>query len=168
MQHHGYTLAVNILFLYAAILSLPTGSVRSNDSVNYVPITRRIVVVPRTNKMSPPIHPPRQRKGFLRDLKSSDIPNFQIVQVEEDKQDEMYCSELVRRLIMLQPVTAAAAVFTGYRYWRLQFAQLLMLQSLGLNMKARLVFAVIDFIVNSKLVSDLSMKTIPHVKAPDS
>lgn len=125
-------------------------------------------MVPGTNKMSPPIHPPRQRKGFLRDLKSSDIQNFQIVQVEEDKQDEMYCSELVRRLIMLQPVTAAAAVFTGYRYWKLQFAQLLMLQSLGLNMRGRLVFAVIDFIVNSKLVSDLSMKATSHVKAPDS
>lgn len=118
--------------------------------------------------MSPPIHPPRQRKGFLSDLKSSDIQNFQIVEVKENKQDEMYCSELVRRLIMLQPVTAAAAVFTGYRYWKLQFAQLLMLQSLGLNMKTRLLFAVIDFIVNSKLFSDLSMKTVPHVKAPDS
>lgn len=125
-------------------------------------------MVPRTNKMSPPIHPPRQRKGFLRDLKTSDIQNFQIVQVEEDKQDEMYCSDLVRRLIMLQPVTAAAAVFTGYRYWKLQFAQLLMLQSLGLNMNTRLLFAVIDLIVNSKLVSDLSMKTISHVKGPDS
>lgn len=100
--------------------------------------------------MSPPIRPPRQRKGFLRDPKSSDIQDFQIVEVQEDKQDEMYCSELVRRLIMLQPVIAAAAVFTGYRYWKLQFTQLLMLQSLGLNMNTRILFAVIDFIVNSK------------------
>lgn len=100
--------------------------------------------------MSPPILPPRQRRGFLRNPKSSDNQDFQIVQVEEDKQDEMYCSELVRRLIMFQPVIAAAAVFTGYRYWKLQFAQLLMLRSLGLNMNTRLLFAVIDFIVNSK------------------
>lgn len=120
------------------------------ERLGCVPITRIIVVVPKTSKMSPPINPPRQRKGFLRDLKSTDVQNFQIVQVDEDKQDEMYCSELVRRLIMLQPVTAAAAVFTGYRYWKLQFAQLLMLQSLGLNMNTRLLFAVIDFIVNSK------------------
>lgn len=100
--------------------------------------------------MSPPIHPPRQRRGLLRSPKSSDIKEFQIVPVEEDKEDEMYCSELVRRLIMFQPVTAAAAVFTGYRYWKLQFAQLLMLQSLGLSMNTRLLFAVIDFVVNSK------------------
>lgn len=100
--------------------------------------------------MSPPIHPPRQRKGFTRSPKYSDVNGFQIVPVEEDKEDEMYCSELVRRLIMFQPITAAAAVFTGYRYWKLQFAQLLMLQSLGLNMNTRLLFAVIDFVVNSK------------------
>lgn len=100
--------------------------------------------------MSPPIRPPRQRKGLPKDVKSSDIQNFQIVEVEEDKQDEMYCSELVKRMIMLQPLTAAAAVFTGYRYWKLQFTQLLMLQSLGLNMRTRLLFAVIDLIVNSK------------------
>lgn len=86
----------------------------------------------------------------MRSPKYSDIKNFQIVPVEEDKQDEMYCSELVRRLIMFQPITAAAAVFTGYKYWKLQFAQLLMLRSIGLNMNTRLLFAVIDFIVNSK------------------
>lgn len=101
--------------------------------------------------MSPPIWPPRQRRGLLASPKSSGTQDFQIVQVEEDKQDEMYCPELVRRLIMLQPITAAAAVISGYRYWRLQFAQLLMLQSLGLNMNMRLFFAVIDFIVNGKI-----------------
>lgn len=137
------------------------------ERLGCVPITRIIVEVSRKSNMSPPIHPPRQRKGFLRDLKPSDIQNFQIVQVEEDKQDEMYCSELVRRLIMLQPLTAAAAVFTGYRYWKLQFAQLLMLQSLGLNMNTRLLFAVIDFIVNSKPFSNQSMRPNYHVKAPD-
>lgn len=100
--------------------------------------------------MSPPIRPPRQRTGFLRSPKVPDIQDFQIDHVEEDKQDEMYCSELVRRLVMFQPITAAAAVFTGYRYWKLQFAQLLMLRSLGMNMNTRLLFAVIDFIVNSK------------------
>lgn len=100
--------------------------------------------------MSPPIHPPKQRRGFLRNAKSYDSQDFQIVQVEEDKQDEMYCSELVRRLIMFQPITAAAAVFTGYRYWKLQFSQLLMLQSLGMNMNSRLFFSVIDFVLSSK------------------
>lgn len=108
------------------------------------------VLVPWTSKMSPPIHSTRQRRGFAKSPKYSDVNGFQIITVEEDNEDEMYCSQLVRRLIMLQPITAAAAVFTGYRYWKLQFAQLLMLQSLGLNMNTRLLFAVIDFIVNSK------------------
>lgn len=101
--------------------------------------------------MSPPIRPPKQRRGFPKPSKSSasGTHNFQIVRVEEDKQDEMHYSELVRRLIMLQPITAAAAVIAGYRYWKLQFAQLLMLQSLGLNMNTRLIFAVIDFLLSS-------------------
>lgn len=101
--------------------------------------------------MSPPIRPPKQRRGFPRPSKSSatGIHKSQIVRVEEDKQDEMHYSELVRRLIMLQPITAAAAVIAGYRYWKLQFAQLLMLQSLGLIMNTRLIFAVIDFLLSS-------------------
>ncbi|KAI7782796.1 hypothetical protein LA080_012837 [Diaporthe eres] len=110
--------------------------------------------------MSPPIHPPRQRKGFTRSPKYADVNGFQIVPVEEDKEDEMYCSELVRRLIMFQPITAAAAVFTGYRYWKLQFAQLLMLQSLGLNMNTRLLFAVIDFVVNMPTTFKAILDTI--------
>jgi len=62
----------------------------------------------------------------------------------------MHYSELVRNLIMLQPITAAAAVIAGYRYWKLQFSQLLLLQSLGLDMKTRLFFSVIDFLLSSK------------------
>lgn len=102
--------------------------------------------------MSPPIRPPKQRRGFLRSPKSSasGVQSFQIVQVEEDNKDEMHYSELVRRLIMLQPITAVAAVIAGYRYWKLQFVQLLLLQSLGLNMNTRLFFSVIDFLLSSK------------------
>lgn len=102
--------------------------------------------------MSPPIRPPKQRRGFLKGPKSSvsEDKNLRIVQVQDDKQDEMHYSELVRYLVMLQPITAAAAVITGYRYWKLQFSQLLLLQSLGLNMKTRLIFAVIDFLLSSK------------------
>lgn len=101
--------------------------------------------------MSPPIRLPRQNRALLKGPKRSKVQDFKIVQVEEDKQDEMYSSGLVRRLIMLQPITALAAVNSGYRYWKLQFAQLLLLRSLGLDMNTRLIFAAIDFIVNGKL-----------------
>lgn len=107
--------------------------------------------------MSPPVPSPRHRKGFPRNPVSYGSQDFQIVQVEEDKKDEMYCSEFVRRIVMLYPLTAAAAIFTGYRYWNLQFAQILMLQSLGLNMNTRLFFAVLDFIINSEFPPGLSI-----------
>lgn len=118
--------------------------------------------------MSPPICPPRQRKGLLKSPKSSDIQDFQIVQVEEDKQDEMYCSELIRRLVMFQPITATAAVITGYRYWKLQFSQLLMLQSLGLNMNTRLIFSAIDFIVSGKFAWAGALKPCSGAQRSDS
>lgn len=117
-----------------------------------IPHLCRNLLDPKVGKMSPPIRPPKQRRGFLKKPKSSsdEDKSFRIVQVEEDKQDEMHYSDLVRYLVMLQPITAAAAVITGYRYWKLQFSQLLLLQSLGLDMKTRLIFAVIDFLLSSK------------------
>lgn len=84
--------------------------------------------------------------------------DYEIVEVEEDKQDEMYCPDWVRRAIMLLPITAAAAVFTQYRYWKLQFGQLLLLRAFGMDMNTRLLFSVIDLVVNGK--DSLSASTL--------
>ncbi|POS74749.1 hypothetical protein DHEL01_v206851 [Diaporthe helianthi] len=122
--------------------------------------------------MSPPIRPPKQPRGFLKNPKPSvrQDKNFRIVQVEEDKEDEMHYSELVRHLVMLQPITAAAAVVAGYRYWKLQFSQLLLLQSLGLDMNTRLIFAVIDFLLSMpttfKAILDMVSILTPAPRRP--
>lgn len=109
----------------------------------------------------------KEKSDYLRFVKCETIPDVRIVEVMEDKSDDMYCPDWVRRALLLLPITAAAAVWSGSRYWKLQFGQLLMLRSLGMNVNIRLVFALIDLLLNGKLAStkpDQSHKVLTHVQ----
>lgn len=100
--------------------------------------------------MSPPEFLRKEKSDYVRVVKSPTNLDVQIVEVEEDKLDDMYCPEWVRHAIMFLPITAAAAVLSGYAYWKLQFGQLLMLRGLGMDMDTRIFFSVIDLILSSK------------------
>lgn len=120
------------------------------------------------SNMSPP-EVPNPRKGllqtkkrdYLRKVKIQNDSSVQIVEVAEDKHDEMYCPEWVRRAIMLLPITAAAAIYSGYRYWKLQFGQILFLRALGMDMNSRILFAMIDLILTGKYTLNSAKPTVP-------
>lgn len=101
--------------------------------------------------MSPPevLSQPKRRLQN-RKVETHNDSAIGIVEVAEDKQDYMYCPDWARRAVMLLPITAAAAIYSGYRYWKLQFDQILFLGALGMNMHSRTLFAVINLILTGK------------------
>lgn len=100
---------------------------------------------------------PARRQKSRPALRRKKSKEYQIVEVEEDTLDEMYCPTWIRCAVKFLPITAAASVISGYTYWKLQFGQLLLLRAMGMDMNARIFWAIIELICSGKISAKLPL-----------